>query len=72
MPHATDILACRKIKNTTEINKNDVTIPKAVIKKLILVSLLLLCKTLSNLIDNIGNTQGMIFNISPPIKAVKI
>ncbi len=52
-----------------------VKIPKIVAKNDDLISaiLLFLCLIIdNNLIDKTGKTQGMIFKIAPPIKAIKI
>ena len=61
-----------KLNKIIESKKKEKTMPNAVVKKLFLVIFNddSLFNTESNLIDNTGNTQGITFNMIPPINAI--
>ena len=62
-----------KLNKIIESNKKEKIIPIAVVKKLFLVIFNddSLSNIESNLIDNTGKTQGITFNMKPPINANK-
>ena len=72
IPQPILIPANLKLNKTMESNKKEKIIPIAVVKKLFLVIIDddLLSNIESNLIDNTGKTQGITFNIMPPIRAI--
>ena len=72
MPQPMLIPANLKLNKIIASNKKENIIPTAVVKKLFLVVFNddSLFNIESNLIDITGNTQGITFNIKPPINAI--
>ena len=62
-----EIFNCLRTEKNKPNKRNEAIIPRAVIIKLTLISLLSVFKTDRSLIDKTGNTQGIKLSINPPI-----